>query len=174
MQNTVICPRCGEENIEGADRCNECLEPFRDRDVPQPKEGLQRLLMETPVIEVSQHPPVMVPPDASVAEAIRQMKADQKGLVLVVADQLLVGIFTERDILLKLVGEDKDLNQIKVRDTMTRAPETVEPGDSLRIALNKMSVGGFRHIPITEHGRVVGLVTAKDALRFLARELLYK
>ena len=116
----------------------------------------------------------MVAPDASVAEAIRQMKADQKGLVLVVADQLLVGIFTERDILLKLVGEEKDLNQMKVRDCMTRAPETVEPSDSLRIALNKMSVGGFRHIPIAEQGRVVGLVTAKDALRFLARELLNK
>ena len=174
MQNTVICPRCGEENIEGADRCKECLEPFRDRDIPQAKEGLQRLLMETPVSEVTRHSPVVVPPDASVAEVIRQMKADQKGLVLVVADQLLVGIFTERDILLNLVGEQKDLNQLKVRDCMTRAPETVEPGDSLRIALNKMSVGGFRHIPITEQGRVVGLVTAKDALRFLARELLYK
>ncbi|HJQ70123.1 MAG TPA: CBS domain-containing protein [Blastocatellia bacterium] len=170
----VICPRCGEENIEGADRCIECLEPFRDRDVPQPKEGLQRLIMETPVSELSDHTPVTVPPDTSVAEAISRMKADQKALVLVVADQKLVGIFTERDILLKIIGEHKDLNQMKVRDCMTRAPETVEPTDSLRIALNKMSVGGFRHIPIADEGRVVGLVTAKDALRFLAREVLYK
>jgi len=174
MQNIVICPRCGEENIEGTDRCVECLEPFRDRDVPVPEEGLQKLLMETPVIEVGLHAPVMVAPDTTVAEAIRQMKAAETGLVLVVADQLLVGIFTERDILLNLVGTDKDFNELKVRDCMTRAPETVEPRDPLRNALNKMSVGGFRHIPITEQGRVVGLVTAKDALQFLAREVLYK
>jgi CBS domain-containing protein len=174
MQNTVICPRCGEENIEGTDRCVECLEPFRDRDVPHAEEGLQRLLMETPVIEVGQHKPLMVPPDTTVAEAISRMKADLTGLVLVVADGLLVGIFTERDVMLNLVGNDKDLTSLMVRDCMTRAPETVEARDSLRIALNKMSVGGFRHIPITEQGRVIGLVTAKDALRFLAREVLYK
>lgn len=174
MQNTVICPRCGEENIEGADRCVECLEPFRDRDVPQPKEGLQRLLMETPVIEIGQRQPLTVAPDTTVAEAITRMKAGMAGLVLVVADELLVGIFTERDIMLNLIGNDQDLNKLLVRDCMTRAPETVEAADSLRIALNKMSVGGFRHIPITEQGRVIGLVTAKDALRYLAREVLYK
>jgi CBS domain-containing protein len=174
MQNIVTCPRCGQENIEGADRCVECLEPFRDRDVPQPTEGLQRLLMETPVTEVAGHKPLTVAPDTTVAEAVEQMNAARTGLVLVVADQLLVGIFTERDILLNLVGTGEDLNQIKVRDCMTRAPETVEATDSLRIALNKMSVGGFRHIPIAERGRVLGMVTAKDALRFLAREVLYK
>ncbi len=170
----MICPRCGQENIEGTDRCEECLEPFRDRDVPQPTEGLQRLLMETSVTEVAGLAPPMVAPDATVAEAIAQMNAGRTGLVLVVADQLLVGIFTERDILLNLVGTEKDLNDLKVRDCMTRAPETVEASDSLRIALNKMSVGGFRHIPIAEQGRVIGVVTAKDALRFLAREVLYK
>ena len=170
----MICPRCGQENIEGADRCGECLEPFRDRDVPQPTEGLQRLLMETPVTEVAEIAPLMVAPDATVAEAIEQMNAGKTGLVLVVADQKLVGIFTERDILLNLVGTDKDLNEMKVRDCMTRAPETVEASDSLRIALNKMSVGGFRHIPIADEGRVIGVVTAKDAIKFLAREVLYK
>ena len=170
----MICPRCGQENIEGADRCVECLEPFRDRDVPQPTEGLQRLLMETPVSEVAGLAPLTVAPDTSVAEAIKQMNAGRTGLVLVVADKLLVGIFTERDILLNLVGTDTDLNVMKVRDCMTRAPETVEATDSLRIALNKMSVGGFRHIPIAEQGRVIGVVTAKDALKFLAREVLYK
>jgi CBS domain-containing protein len=170
----MICPRCGQENIEGADRCGECLEPFRDRDVPHATEGLQRLLMETSVIEVAGLAPLTVTPDTTVAEAIREMNAGRTGLVLVVADQLLVGIFTERDILLNLVGADKDFNELKVRDCMTRAPETVEASDSLRIALNKMSVGGFRHIPIAEQGRVIGMVTAKDALRFLAREVLYK
>lgn len=170
----MICPRCGQENLEGLDRCSNCMEPLRDRDVPQPTAGLQRLLMEEPVSAVAGSKLLTVAPDASVAEAARLMKQNHFGCVLVVADQLLVGIYTERDLLLNLAGTDKKLDELLVRDVMTRAPETVEPADSLRVALNRMSVGGYRHIPITAGGRVTGLITAKDALRFLAREVLYK
>jgi CBS domain-containing protein len=130
--------------------------------------------METPVSEVTEHKPLTVTPDTTVAEAIKLMNDNGTGLVLVVAEELLVGIFTERDITLNLIGDGKDLSGLKVRDCMTRSPETVEAADSLRIALNRMSVGGFRHIPITDGRRVTGLVTAKDALRFLAREVLSK
>jgi CBS domain-containing protein len=168
----MICPRCGQDNLEGLDRCGNCMEPLRDRDVPQATEGFQRLLMEEPVSAIANPSPATVAPDATVAEAVRQMKQGRTGCVLVVADGLLVGIFTERDLVLGVFGTDKDLESVRVREVMTRAPETVEPADSLRIALNKMSVGGFRHIPVVEGRRVTGLVTAKGALGFLAREVL--
>ncbi len=150
------------------------MEPLRDRDVPQPTRGLQRLIMEEPVSAIVQSEPVVVAPDTSVAEAIRLMREGHTGCVLVVADQLLVGIFTERDVLLKFACTKSDLSDLLVRDVMTRSPETIEAADSLRFALNKMSVGGFRHIPITREGRVTGIVTAKDALNFVAREALSK
>jgi CBS domain-containing protein len=170
----MICPRCGYENIDGADRCEDCLEPFRDRDVPQPTEGLQRAIMQENASTIATTAPLIVTSDTTVAEAVRKMKQNRTGCVLVVSEGLLIGIFTERDLLMKLAGSDSDLSSVRMREVMTSAPETVEATDSLRFALNKMSVGGFRHIPITAEGRVLGLVTAKDALRFLAREVLYK
>ncbi|MCI0488291.1 MAG: CBS domain-containing protein [Blastocatellia bacterium] len=170
----MICPRCGEENLEGIDRCSNCMEPLRDRDVPQPTRGLQRLIMEEPVSAISSSAPVVVAPHATVAEAVRRMREGRIGCVLVVENDLLVGVFTERDVLMKFAGTDKNLDESKVTDVMTRSPEKVETTKTLRFALNKMSVGGFRHIPITDQGRLTGIVTAKDALKFIAREALYK
>jgi CBS domain-containing protein len=170
----MICPRCGYENIDGADRCEDCLEPFRDRDIPQPTEGLQRALMQEPASAIATAAPIIVSADTTVAEAVSKMKQSRTGCVLIVSEGLLAGIFTERDLLLKLVGSNKDLTSVTMREVMTSPPETIEATDSLRFALNKMSVGGFRHIPITADGRVLGLVTARDVLRFLAHEVLYK
>jgi CBS domain-containing protein len=166
----MICPRCSHDNFDGADRCANCMEPLRDRDVPQATAGFQRLLMEEPVGAVAGASPIALKPDASVAEAVLLMKQNRVGCVLVVAADRLAGIFTERDLLLKIVAAGKSFEGLRLQDVMTQSPETVEAGDSLRVALNKMSVGGFRHIPVVaEGGRVTGLVTAKDALGFLAR-----
>ena len=170
----MICPRCGNENIEGMDRCDNCMEPLRDRDVPQSAKGFQRLIMEEPVSTLIHSSPAIVAADTTVAEAIRQMKKDRLGCVIVAEDGLLTGIFTERDVLLKLAGERRNLEELTVGDVMTPSPDRVEAEDSLRFALNKMSVGGFRHIPVTDEGRVTGIVTAKDALNFIAREAIYK
>ena len=169
----MLCPRCGHENIQGSDRCENCLEPFRDRDVPQASEGFQQLLMEQPIKSLGSHLQVRVSPSTTVAEAIHLMKQNRTGCVLIVSDSELSGIFTERDLLLKLLGAGKDLDRIKMSDVMTREPESVEGADSIRFALHKMSIGGFRHIPITSEGKLEGLITAKDVLRFLARELIY-
>ena len=170
----MVCPRCGHNNFEGADRCANCIEPLRDRDVPQPTAGFQSLLMEEPISAVAGNQVIVVTPETSIGESVRLMKQRRVGCVMVVSGGKLAGIFTERDLLLKLVGTGKSLDELYVRDYMTQSPETVEAGDSLRIALNKMSVGGFRHIPVVAEGQVTGLVTAKDALKYLAREALKK
>ena len=130
--------------------------------------------MEEPVSAVAGHQPPVLTPEASVGDAVRLMKQRRIGCVLVVSSGKLEGIFTERDLLLKLIGTGKALDELYLRDYMTTAPETVEAADSLRIALNKMSVGGFRHIPVVAEGSVTGLLTAKDALKYLAREALKK
>src|SRR5215470_6016049 len=171
----MLCPRCGYENIQGSDRCENCLEPFRDRDVPQASEGFQQLLMEQAIKSLGSHLQVRVSPSATVVEAIRLMKQNRTGCILVVSDSTLAGIFTERDVLLKLIGtgKDLDLDRMAISEVMTREPETVEGADSIRFALHKMSIGGFRHIPTTSGGKLEGLITAKDVLRFLARELIY-
>jgi CBS domain-containing protein len=167
----MICPRCGAENIQGDDRCENCLEPFRDRDVPQATEGLQRLLMEYPVGTIATAGFVAVTPQVTVAEAVKLMKERGIGCVLVVEQERLAGIFTERDLLMMLASPKDDLATVTVGQVMTRDPEGVEATDSLRFALHKMSVGGFRHIPVMDEGQARGLVSAKDVVRLLAQEL---
>jgi len=129
--------------------------------------------MEEPIKSLGSHLQVRIPTSASVADAVRLMKEKRTGCVLVVDGSSLAGIFTERDLLLKLAGSGKKLDQIPISEVMTAEPETVEGADSIRFALHKMSIGGFRHIPITSKGKLEGLITAKDVLRFLARELIY-
>src|SRR5262245_28510147 len=134
----MICPRCGHNNFDGADRCANCIEPLRDRDVPQPTAGFQGLLMEARISAVAENAPIMIAPETSGGDAVRLMKQRRIGCVLVVSAGKLAGIFTERDLLLKLIGTTPALDTLSIRDYMTPGPETVEGGDSLRIALNKM------------------------------------
>jgi CBS domain-containing protein len=87
------------------------------------------------------------------------------GCLLVVDDGRLLGILTERDLLLKLERGDVER---PVRDLMTPDPEVLSPEDPIVYALNKMSVGGFRHVPLLDDaGRPVGIVSVRDIVDYI-------
>jgi CBS domain-containing protein len=112
---------------------------------------------------------VAVPPGTTIGEAARIMKVHRVGCVLVEEQGRLIGIFTERDILTKLVGTGYDPAAVSVDGVMTRSPETLTPEDPIAFALHRMSVGGFRHIPLVDaSGRPVGILSVKDILDYLA------
>ena len=112
---------------------------------------------------------VCVEEETEVAEAIRLMQKHHIGCVLVQAEGVLVGIFTERDVIHKLLRTAKDLRAVPVGAFMTPDPETLTLSDSIAFALNKMSVGGFRHIPLVDdRQRPVGVVSVKDIVDYLA------
>ena len=92
--------------------------------------------------------------------------------VLVVDDGRLVGIFTDRDAVLKVAG--RPLESRPIEELMTHDPVVLRHDDTIAVAINKMAVGGFRHIPIVEHGRPIGLVSARDVFRHLAESLGWK
>jgi len=97
------------------------------------------------------------------------MKEHRVGCVLVEAEGRLLGIFTERDILTKLVGTGYDPATVKVDGVMTRNPETLTPEDPIAFALHRMSVGGYRHLPLMDTaGRPVGILSVKDIVDYLA------
>src|SRR2546423_14285479 len=100
----MYCPSCGHENIEGNDRCENCLAPFRDLDVPRADsaEGLARSVMEDNLIELDHDETIYVAPDTPVLEVARLMKNSNCGCALVVEGGKLVGIFTEHDVLLRM------------------------------------------------------------------------
>ena len=106
---------------------------------------------------------------ADADEAVRRMHDNGTDCVLVVDGGRLVGIFTDRDAVLKVAG--RELKARPIAELMTHDPVVVRHDDTVAVAINKMAVGGFRHIPIVEDGRPTGLVSARDVFRHLARTL---
>lgn len=111
--------------------------------------------------------PVVVPPDATIHEAVEAMQRMRTGCVLVVNGGL-AGIFTERDVLLKLAGKGKNWKREQVADFMTPDPETLPESANLAFALNLMTLGGFRHVPIVDGTRSPkAVVSMKDVVAYL-------
>ena len=163
------CPDCGTENLPGVDNCEECGQDLRYLDHPAPKDGLQQVLMETTLREVGLLPPNVVAPGDPVLAAVRLMQKTRHGSVLVVEHGTLVGIFTERDVLDRVAGENVDLARLPVQVVMTPNPQALAEEDALAFAVHKMAVGHYRHIPVVRDGRPVGFVSVRGVLKFLAR-----
>ena len=264
------CPSCGHENLEGSDRCENCLAPFRDLDVPRvdSAEGLARSVMEDNLCQLDQEETITVAPDTPAIEVARLMKNSNSGCALVVEGKKLVGIFTEHDVLLRMspgsagvagsagintgtagvppaaerearkvstgsvsdrvarsstnegeshtdirveelpvnempfsevpfeemraeeklfeeittttdlaVSDDVSAGlrvrphlQIPVRELMSRNPETLHEKDSVAEAVNKMSLGRFRHIPFLKSDGTYAVASIKSVLKYIAQE----
>lgn len=111
---------------------------------------------------------VCVAPSASIREAIEKMKSHRVGCVLVEKKKRLVGVFSERDVLNKVAGQGVDIDRVKVSELMTRDPECLTLDDGVAYALNKMNVGGFRHIPLVDDsGKPVGVVAMRNIVDYI-------
>lgn len=112
--------------------------------------------------------PICVSSATSVGEAISKMNEHRIGCLLVVESERLVGVFTERDVLTKIVGHPEPLDTLPVGQVMTRDPEYLTLDDGIAYALNKMSIGGFRHIPLVDDdGRPTGVVAMRTIVEFI-------
>ena len=107
---------------------------------------------------------ITCPESMTVSEAARVMKRHRIGAIMVVESDQLIGIFTERDALFRVVADDRDLNTTRVADVMTRNPQSIAPDKPFADALKLMHTGRFRHVPVVERGRPVGMVSASDAM----------
>jgi CBS domain-containing protein len=107
---------------------------------------------------------VVAGPRASVSEAVRLMKDNEVGAVLVLEDGRLVGIFTERDAVYRVMAPGRDPTATTLGEVMTRDPKTVAPDETFGYALLLMHEHGFRHAPVVRDGRPVGVVSARLAL----------
>ncbi len=118
--------------------------------------------------------PLTAPATMTVGEAARLMKQNKFGAIMVVEDGKLVGIFTERDALYRVVAEGHDGQILPLAKVMTRNPQTIDPDRPLVDALNLMHASGFRHVPVVEDGRPVGMVSARDALGEELEDFIYE
>ncbi len=107
--------------------------------------------------------PLVLPPATTVQEACRCMQKQKVGAVLVAeGGDRLVGIFTGRDAVGRVLAAGRDPVKTKVADVMTPKPDTLPPGKMAIEALRLMSDGGYRHIPVVEKGKLVGVISRGD------------
>lgn len=220
------CPSCGHENIDGIDRCENCLAPFRQLDIPsiEASESFAQSVMEDNLGRLEYEPPVCVAPNTLASDVARQMKDANTGCALVVDGGKLVGIFTEHDVLLRLTSatgtsgtagiapanqrhartsfaDELPANQIStseipleelrademesgatsavrilsgfdvpIAELMSGNPETLHEKDSVAEALNRMSVGRYRHLPVRKNDGSYAVASIKSVLNYIAKE----
>ena len=175
------CPSCGHENIDGIDRCENCLAPFRQLDIPSAEaaEGLARSVMEDNLGQLDRDEPICVTPDTPALEVVRLMNISNSGCALIVEDRKLVGIFTEHDALLKMTTDlsvpsavtgGSIASAVPVGNLMSANPETLKEEDSVAEALNKMSLGRYRHIPFKKSDGTFAVASIRSVLKYIAQE----
>ncbi|HXI25838.1 MAG TPA: CBS domain-containing protein [Pyrinomonadaceae bacterium] len=110
---------------------------------------------------------VVVSPFTPLSQAIEAMKNDEGGCVIISDDGRVAGIFTERDLLTKVLGEDVDLNS-PIKDWMQAQVETLTPEATIGEAVRLMNERSFRNIPIVKNGELHGSISVFDIITYLA------
>lgn len=107
---------------------------------------------------------ILVPGSMTVREAARLMKTKHYGAVLVTEGDELLGIFTERDAVFRVMAAGLDPESTQLVDVMTKEPKTITPDKTFGHAMLMMHEGGFRHVPVVDEGKLVGMVSSRNAL----------
>ena len=122
-------------------------------------------MFDEPVRNVMQHRKLLkAAPETIVYKAAKLMAARKVGAILVVNDERLIGIFTERDLLVRVVAQGLDTQATRLADVMTSEPQTVDPAKPFGYALLLMHEKGFRHLPVVEDGKPIGIISSRSAM----------
>ena len=138
----------------------------------QTSERFNAELLREPLAAFPRQRVITLSPNDTVTEAIRAMQREHRGCVLVTddgtSDSKLTGIFTERDVLFRIVDRGQNPASLAIGEVMTSGPETLSVRSSVAEVLSKMSVGGFRHVPVVddEH-RPACVISVRDVVSFL-------
>ncbi len=132
-------------------------------------------MFDKPVRSVMERRKVLkAAPETLVSKAAELMAAKNVGAIMVIEDDRLVGIFTERDVVFRVVARGLDAQATRLADVMTRAPHTVDPNKSFGYALLVMQENGFRHLPVMQDGKPIGIVSSRSAMDPELEEFVYE
>ena len=157
-----------------------------DLDVPEPQhadeeyfegtksraQGFDARLLREPISVIPSRTPLIFEQTDSASAAMRAMQRQHRGCVLITDDGTartpLRGIFTERDVLLRIIDRGRHPGGISLAEVMTSDPETLPSDGQVAWVLNMMSVGGFRHVPaVDEEGRPAFVISVRDVVQYL-------
>ena len=143
--------------------------------------GFDKELLREPLSVLPVQRAITLPPHANVTEAVRAMQREHRGCVIITSDgtsgSKLAGIFTERDVLFRIVDKGRNPAALPLSDVMTADPEVLSIHVKVAYVLNRMSVGGYRHIPVVDDDyQPRCVISVRDVVTFLVdqfpREIL--
>ena len=171
----INCPFCGAENLQGVDICDDCQHSLTDLSFPVPSTAVEEGLLKDRIKTLPPKTPLTVSMGTSVGDVLKKMVGKSIGCVIVVdgdsdGDQVL-GIFTERDALMRLGADVATFVDQPIESLMTPDPITLDARDKIAFALHKMHVGGYRHVPILAEEKLVGVISIRDILNYLTERI---
>jgi CBS domain-containing protein len=129
---------------------------------------LDSSVLEHPVRSLHRKEAVRVAADDDLLDTVRRMVEKRQGCAIVVEEGRVVGIFTERDALSRVLAEGMAAADVKVRDVMTADPARLSLDDTIGHALHQMTLGGYRHVPVVDRdGESAGVISQREAVQFL-------
>lgn len=178
----MSCPACGFLNLPGDDICSNCGAELASTDSAETSAASISPLLSRPLGSLKMGPVATIEATMPVGGALNTMHEQHIDCLLVMAEGRLVGIFTERDAVLKLADRRLSIGAIRRRftrairhvrlgsrtlasDVMTPDPVVLQADETVAVAIHKMAVGGFRHIPVLDGDRPVGVIAASDVFR---------
>lgn len=168
----TVCPFCSGENIDGVDLCAECGQPLSDSYLTPPTNAVERGLMQDRVSVLRPNTPRTVKPSTPVGDVLTLMVEQRIGCVVIAEGKKPLGIFSERDALRKLNARAAELGSRPVSEFMTPNPQTLVSHAKIAYAVQRMDLGGYRHLPIVDdQGDLLGIISARDIINYLTGKM---
>lgn len=168
----LTCPDCGTQNIQGTDYCVNCQADLRTLDIPVDTWSPGVGAPGEQVRHIAHGEPLRVEKAVPIRAVIAKLRDSEHGCAIVVDGERVVGIFTERDVLNQVTQNRAQMMDMPVAEVMTTDPVVLKESDSVLVAMNKMGVGGFRHVPmVDDSGNLRGVVSGRDLLRYVAERM---
>jgi CBS domain-containing protein len=166
------CPFCGHENIAGTDLCESCGSDRAGLDLHASTSGFKGQLLTDKLGNLALGPAVCLAGDANVKAAVEAMRESHHGCVLIQEGERLAGIFTERDLLTRVLRKGLDPAETVLADVMTPRPFALSSDDPPAFAIHRMDSGGLRHLPILDDGVLKGFISVRNVLRYIHEDVL--
>ncbi|MGY8767194.1 MAG: CBS domain-containing protein [Pirellulales bacterium] len=166
----MLCANCGAENIEGVDQCEACGQSMqRDR---SHLSAIEKSMLKDRISDLEPREVLTVAPDATVKDVLNLLVDNRVGSVVITEAGMPVGIFSERDVLVKLGNSPEEFEDKPISDFMTTNPQTLESSAKIAFAVHQMDMGHYRHLPIVDQsGIVTGIISVRDILRYLKEKV---